>query len=34
MPLIYQDKLKRRANAHPTRCGPVRQDTVSKQLLS
>jgi hypothetical protein len=24
-----QDKLKRRANARPTRSGPVRQDTLS-----
>jgi hypothetical protein len=26
------DKLRRRANARPTRSGPVRQDTVSNQL--
>src|ERR1700733_1239767 len=31
-PLACQDKIKRRANARPTRSGPVRQDTVLQQL--
>jgi hypothetical protein len=31
MHLFHPDKLKRRANARPTRSGPVRQDKASKR---
>src|ERR1700733_1511383 len=32
MLLLWRDKLKRRANARPTRSGPVRQDMILAEL--